>query len=754
MVKRWLLRIGGVLLLLLVILFVIGAATPIPEDAPVPPEQPGGPGASSVEPSYSGLQRAFPPVNEPADNPTSEAKVELGRLLFFDPLLSANDDISCATCHHPDFGFSDGLPLAIGAEGTGAGHERSGGRQLSRNTPGLWNVAYSQRLFWDGRESSLEAQLMVPLTHVDEMGAGDTAQLVAELEAIEAYQSLFAEAFDDGITVENLQRALAAFERSLISSDSPFDRYAAGQFDALTPAQRRGLALFRSGATRCFECHTAPTFASDTFRIVGVPSDDPGRAAVAADAAAGAFRVPSLRNVALTAPYMHNGSLATLEEVVDFYAEGGGRAHGRSDIDPFVAGFELSEQERADLIAFLYALTDESRMPERPATVPSGLAPVAAAENPARAAVAAHNVAAGTTAGAETRAAQTIVVQPDETIQAAVDRARPGDTIHVPYGVYHERVVIDLSDITLEGIPNEAGERPILDGAGEMADGIIASGNNFAVGNIHVRNYTDNGILVEGVTGVHFYDIFAEDTGTYGIYPVQSTDVLIERMEVTGVDDAGIYAGQCENVIIRDSVAYGNVIGIEVENSVGGAVYDNHVYDNTVGILIVLLPNLTSKVADDTMVYDNIVENNNLDNFAPEGATANFLPPGVGILLLSADGNEVYQNTIRGNKTSGVALFSLLSTGVFNDLDIGPNPERNYIHDNVYDNNGYDPAQFVKDLGIPVGDILWDGAGGGNTFAEPEVSGTFPPLLPGPNWPAALQRVYWHGLNVLIGLVG
>jgi cytochrome c peroxidase len=135
-------------------------------------------------------------------------------------------------------------------------------------------------LFWDGRLDTLEAQSNIPLTHPDEMGVTDTAALVAEIAAIGEYKHMFNAAFDDGVTLENIERALAAFQRTLISNNSPFDQYAAGNVDALTPSQRRGLALFRSGATRCFECHTAPTFATDTFRVVGVPGDDPGRAGV------------------------------------------------------------------------------------------------------------------------------------------------------------------------------------------------------------------------------------------------------------------------------------------------------------------------------------------------------------------------------------------------------------------------------------------------------------------------------------------
>jgi parallel beta-helix repeat protein len=219
------------------------------------------------------------------------------------------------------------------------------------------------------------------------------------------------------------------------------------------------------------------------------------------------------------------------------------------------------------------------------------------------------------------------------------------------------------------------------------------------------------------------------------------------------VDDAGIYAGQCEQVVIRDSVAYGNVIGIELENTVGGEVSNNHTYDNSVGIFIVLLPNLTSKVALDTRVFGTVAADNNHENFAPAGAIARLIPPGVGILLLGSDNNEVSDNSVSGNKTTGIAVFGLQSTGAFDELDVGPNPEHNWLHDNSFANNGYDPDPFVREMGIPTGDLLWDGSGWGNTFDEPGASGTFPPLLPGHGWPVPARRVYSHALNLLIGLV-
>ena len=745
-VLKWLARIAVIFMIVLLVIFLVAAFIPLPADPPVDMDNHGA-GASSVEPSYTGLERHFPPLNEPADNPTTPAKVELGRLLFFDPVLSENNNIACATCHHPDLGFADGQEHAVGPDGTA----------LPRNTPTLWNVGFAGNLFWDGRLDSLETQVEFPLTHPDEMGVRDTQALVAELRVIPEYVTLFDAAFGagaDALTLTNMDRALAAFQRTLISDDSPFDRYAAGDFDALTPPQRRGLALFRSGATRCFECHTAPTFAGDTFRVIGVAGDDPGRAAVSDDGSPGAFKIPTLRNVALTAPYMHNGSLPTLEAVVDFYAEGGGRRHGAENVDVFVSGFTLTEQEQADLVAFLYALTDESQLPPIPETVPSGLPVGAPQENSAREIIAQHNAGADSGRAVEERPPVTIAVAAGESIQSAVDRAQPGDTIEVAYGVYHERVVIDVNDITLRGRPNEAGQWPVLDGQGDLSEAVIASGNNFTISYLHVRNYTDNGILVEGVTGVHFHDIFAENTGTYGVYPVQSTNVLVERVEVTGVDDAGIYAGQCENVIVRDSVVYGNVLGIELENTVNGEIYNNHAYDNSLGIFVVVLPQLTSKISMNTSVHDNVSENNNLENFAPEGALARLVPSGVGILILGSDHNEVFHNVLRGNQTTGVAVFSLTGSGAFdvNEIDVGPLPEGNWVYDNTYHNNGYDPDPSVEELGVPVGDILWDGSGRDNRFDEQDAS-SFPPLLPGNGWPAFVRQAYGNVLNFVIGLL-
>lgn len=306
----------------------------------------------------------FPPISAPPDNVTTPARVELGRQLFFDPVLSASNAKSCATCHHPDRGFSNGASVSPPRPGAQA-----------RNVPALWNVAYNRHLLWDGSVESLEAQAIAPLTLPNEM-AETPAGIESKLRAIPAYVDLFDAAYGGGeqaVTFDNVTRALAAFQRTLLANNSPFDRYLAGDNSALTAQEQRGMALFFSPQAACAECHRPPTLAHETFRVVGVPSEDPGRAGVSETGVRGAFKVPTLRNIALSAPYMHNGSLAALEDVVQFYADGAGRPAGFPFVDPLLKGFELSEQDKADLVAFLNALTDVSQLPAVPQQALSGL---------------------------------------------------------------------------------------------------------------------------------------------------------------------------------------------------------------------------------------------------------------------------------------------------------------------------------------------------------------------------------------------
>jgi parallel beta-helix repeat protein len=736
--KIWIKRILIGLGILALIGILYAAFVPLPP-ANVLPKEKWGAGASSVLPAYSGLQREFPPLN----GETTPETAELGRMLFFDPILSKDQKLSCATCHNPSLGFGDGMQTAT---------------NLERNSMNLWNVGYEANFFWDGRETTLESQLLTPLHAINEMSASDE-ETVSRLKAIPSYVELFDKAFGggaDSVTIENLQTAIAAFERTLISNDSPFDRYAAGQFDALTAQQRRGLDLFRSASTRCFECHAAPTFGNDNFFVTGVPDldgqpHDEGRAAVSSDGLDGAFKAPTLRNVALSAPYMHNGAFATLEEVVDFYAKGGGADQGIA-VDRHIVPFELTAQDKEDLVAFLYALTDESVMPDVPTSVPSGLPVVEQYPNPAREVVREANVEV-TESGVRAHEPTVVRVGPEETLQQAIDRSGPGDTIEVPYRIYHESVVLDWSDVKLLGIPNDKGEWPVIDGEGKRSDGVIASGNNFEMAFFSVKNYTSNGVLVEGATGVYLHDLYIENTGVYGVYPVRCTDVLMERIVGTLMYDAAIYAGKSEDVIIRDTETYGNVIGIELENTVNGEVYNNYAHDNTIGIFIDLLPQLPSKVSMNTKVHDNISENNNGDNFSPEASIVSIIPPGTGMLILAADEVEIYNNVIKGNKSGGLAVFNLTIGFSKNEIDVDADPDNVYAHDNTYENNGYDADPFVKDLIGQGHDIIWDTSGTGNYFDE-TVKSSFPPILPKTSWPDQLYNLYMRLVQSLAALVG
>ena len=365
------------------------------------------------------------------------AVVELGRLLFWDPVLSGEMDVACATCHHPDFAYADGRALALGTRSAGLGPDRvdlSGGEipVLDRNTPTVLNVAFNgverrrrrggrrddefaplpssvddgiaarAPMFWDRRVRSLEAQALVPLTIREEM-RGDAYpeelavdSVVARLRAIPEYVTLFQEVFgaDARIVAEQIAAAIAAFERSLVTRDSPFDRFLAGDEDALTPQQRRGLEAFDDAD--CTNCHDGPMLSDFDLVAEGV-AENPLLSGPDAGDGRFRFRTPTLRNVALTAPYMHNGMLETLEEVLEFYDRGRSenpnvatrRQRRRGDDDdgagtPIARGTlsrqfrgvdNMSAREMADIVVFLEALTGPDFDRTIPETVPSGLPP-------------------------------------------------------------------------------------------------------------------------------------------------------------------------------------------------------------------------------------------------------------------------------------------------------------------------------------------------------------------------------------------
>jgi cytochrome c peroxidase len=297
------------------------------------------------------LPKGFPKPSVPADNPMSAVKVELGRYLFYDKRLSVNGETSCATCHRRELAFTDGRKTALGT--TGQLH--------SRNAMSLVNVAYSAALTWSNAEMRrLEDQALVPMfgERPVEMGLHEMDGVPAAVAADARYRDLFARAFpgeSDPATVRNLVKAIAAFERTIISVDSPYDRYHYGGDDnAVSAAAKRGEILFFSQKLSCFRCHGGFNF-SDAMESEGHPrrelpfhNDGVGT---------GKFKTPTLRNVALTAPYMHDGSIATLEGVLDNYAAGG---HDNSDKDRLIGGFTLPAGGREDLIEFLRSLTDEA----------------------------------------------------------------------------------------------------------------------------------------------------------------------------------------------------------------------------------------------------------------------------------------------------------------------------------------------------------------------------------------------------------
>ena len=342
-------------------------------------------------------------VIAPADNPSTPEKIELGRLLFWDPILSGAKDVACATCHHPDFGYTDGLDLSMGTHGLGLGATRrfdAPGKRpfVKRNSPTLLNIGFAgidmtfgyqpstAPMFWDMRVRSLEAQALEPLKAVEEMrgdAVGETEAvdtMVARLQAIPEYRTRFARAFNtaSGVSATNLAKAIATFERSLLALNSPFDRYVRGETSAMTPLQLSGMQRFQS--TGCANCHKGPMFTDYQVHVLGVP-DHPGLPE--SDAGVGnryRFRTASLRNLLYTAPYMHNGMFATLDDVLSFYNGVRGSRTGTrnenvapSDLDPFVFSLFLGGGDRRDIVAFLEALSDDDFDRTIPDKVPSGL---------------------------------------------------------------------------------------------------------------------------------------------------------------------------------------------------------------------------------------------------------------------------------------------------------------------------------------------------------------------------------------------
>jgi cytochrome c peroxidase len=295
-------------------------------------------------------------IPQPDDNAGSEVRVALGKRLFFDPRLSASGIVSCGTCHNPGFDWGDGLPRAVG-------HRM---KPLPRRTPTILNVAWAELLFWDGRAETLEEQALGPIASPDEM-AMDLAQMVRTIDDIEGYRSLFARAYpDEPLAKETVAKAIAAFERTVVSGTAPFDLWVAGDDDAISLPAKRGFQLF-VGKAQCSTCHAGWRFTDDSFHDIGTETDDEGRGKLfeGVTPLQHAFKTPTLRNVDRRGPYMHNGSERTLADVIALYDEGG--RVKRPSLSEEIHPLALADDEKRDLLVFLATLTSDDLAPAIPA---------------------------------------------------------------------------------------------------------------------------------------------------------------------------------------------------------------------------------------------------------------------------------------------------------------------------------------------------------------------------------------------------
>jgi cytochrome c peroxidase len=296
-------------------------------------------------------------VPTPSTNLGYAHKVALGKQLYFDGRLSKNGQVACAFCHNPFAGFADPRQTSIGVDG------KVGGRQA----PTVFNTGFNRVQFWDGRAGSLEEQAIGPIHNPIEMGETHE-HVVAKLKKIKGYQDQFKAVFGTDVNLQGIAEAIAAYERTVISSDSAFDKYVLGDRQAMDAAAVRGMTLFK-GKARCILCHGGPNFTDNRFHNLGVPqvgplAEDLGRYNVTRqESDRGAFKTPTLRSIAETAPYMHDGAFKTLEEVVDFLDQGGG---ANQHLSPLVKKLELTAEEKTDLVAFLKALSGEPQKFEMP----------------------------------------------------------------------------------------------------------------------------------------------------------------------------------------------------------------------------------------------------------------------------------------------------------------------------------------------------------------------------------------------------
>jgi parallel beta-helix repeat protein len=335
---------------------------------------------------------------------------------------------------------------------------------------------------------------------------------------------------------------------------------------------------------------------------------------------------------------------------------------------------------------------------------------------------------------ASARAAQTIRVAAGGSIAEALERAAPGSVIEVEPGVYREALTVDTNDITLRGIVRGA-ERPVLDGFGELNDGVIASGSPFAMTGFRVQHYKGNGVSAQGVDGVFLSDLVIDDTGLYGVYPVQSRNVTVTHCTVTRIRDAAIYVGESNVAVVAYNEVFTNVAGIEIENTNDADVHDNLVYGNTAGVLVFVLPNKVQKHGRRSRVFRNWVLRNNTPNFGDPEAIVGQLPEGLGLMVMGADDTVLEDNWVKGNASAGIAILRLDAQHADKDPELEPFSDRTQVRFNHVSENGAAPNPELAKRWGGGGDLAWDGTGAHNCADLPDpairVAAPLPSCLEG-----------------------
>ncbi|WP_298473108.1 cytochrome-c peroxidase [uncultured Maribacter sp.] len=340
-------------------------------------------------------------VKSPKYNLSSKEKVDLGRLLFFDPILSGDKDVACATCHHPSTGYSEFLDISIGVNGTGFGSKRRFNTPndipfVKRNAHTIINTAFnglekekdynpeSAPMFWDVRANSLEEQALMPIKTFEEMRGHNFSEeeilleVVERLKNIPEYVALFDKAFkeENSLNIENIGKAISSFERTIVANNSRFDQYMRGDEDAIMLSEKEGFALFKK--VGCANCHNGPMFSDYKIHVLGVPENKKLNELDLGTEESFGFRTASLRNLRFSAPYMHNGTFVSLQKVLEFYEDIANNKITNPNVsltsrDPFVDQLDLSVKEMSLIISFLNTLNDEHFPKDIPETVPSGL---------------------------------------------------------------------------------------------------------------------------------------------------------------------------------------------------------------------------------------------------------------------------------------------------------------------------------------------------------------------------------------------